>query len=170
MVDGGHVNVLKTSPPMFSPGHCEVIEDSKGRTLMAYHFYDGRRYWVDGKWGLPRAQVRELHWSKDDWPMPGLPMEHLAITKFAQQNKAQGKWHHQADFGAVDDLELKPDQTLVSGNQKGKWSQEGNQLTLRWPKRDNPTEYWVDQLTLLYDGNFYVGRNQAGAIIRGYRQ
>ena len=169
MVDGGHVNFLKTSPPMFSPGHCEVMKDDKGRWLMSYHYYDGRKYWTDGKWGLPRVQVREMIWSEDGWPVPGLPMEYLADHKMESHKTVMGKWVHQADFAGVDEVVLKGDGTLTSGDQTGLWSVVGDSLTLKWPKRDLPGEFWEDHVRLSYNGNYYVGRNQAGMVIRGMR-
>lgn len=169
MVDGGHVNILKTSPPMFSPGHNEVLKDDKGRWLMSYHYYDGRKYWTDGKWGLPRVQVREMFWDKDGWPLPGLPLEHLAVTKLPSHKDVVGKWAHQADFGNVDEVEFLRDGTIRAGRRNGFWELAGTDLTLKWPKGDGTNDAWLDKLSLHYGNNYYVGRNAQGLVIRGYR-
>jgi arabinan endo-1,5-alpha-L-arabinosidase len=169
MTEGGHVNLLKTSPPMFSPGHNEVLRDSKGRWLTSYHFYDGRKYWTDGKWGMPRVQVREMFWGEDGWPLPGLPLEHLAATTLTTQKSLSGTWAHQADFGNVDEIKFLPKGEFKSGDRSGKWQLAKDQLTLMWPKREASGEFWEDKVTLHYQGNYYVGRTQAGLVVRGYR-
>ncbi|HLP00120.1 MAG TPA: arabinan endo-1,5-alpha-L-arabinosidase, partial [Fimbriimonas sp.] len=140
MVDGGHVNVLKTSPPMFSPGHCELMKDERGKWLMSYHYYDGRKYWTDGKWGMPRVQVRELEWSEDGWPLPGLPLEHLAVTKLPTHNGIVGKWLHQADFGNVDEVEFLEGGTLKAGQRSGFWELKQDKLTLKWPRGNDSND------------------------------
>ncbi|MBI1332283.1 MAG: family 43 glycosylhydrolase [Armatimonadetes bacterium] len=169
MTDGGHVNFLKTSPPMFSPGHCEILHHSDGRWLMSYHYYDGRRFWVGDKWGLPRLQVREVLWSKDGWPLPGLPVEYLNTIHLKEQKSMVGKWIHQADFTDADEVEFRADGTIKTSREDGKWSLDGKMLTLRWPKFNSPGEYWTDAVQLEYKGNYYVGRNQQGMVIRGVR-
>lgn len=169
MTEGGHVNVLKTSPPMFSPGHNEIMRHSDGRWLMSYHYYDGRRYWTDGKWGMPRLQVREVLWSKDGWPLPGLPVEFLNQKKLRPHKGVVGKWIHQADFADVDEITFEKDGTIKTSRRKGKWELNGETLTLKWPKLDEPGAFWTDRVQLAYQGNYYVGRNQAGIVIRGIR-
>jgi arabinan endo-1,5-alpha-L-arabinosidase len=167
MVDGGHVNVLKTSPPMFSPGHSDVFQDKSGRWLMPYHFYDGRHYWVDGKWGRPTLQVRELLWSEDGWPLPGLPVEYDIPSH--KSGHLEGKWIHQVDFSEPAAIEINRNGEVRNGKQVGRWEQKGDHLTLRWPKTEPPGEFWIDELQIAYDGRYYVGRNQAGDVIRGIR-
>ncbi len=169
MVDGGHVNFLKTSPPMFSPGHCEVMQDRTGRWLMAYHFYDGRHYWTQDKWGLPRLQIREMIWSADGWPDPGLPVEYLATAKLSKHGSVVGQWVHQADFGEPANLTFRPDGTITGGKQLGRWSAESHHLILKWQKFGSWDDVWEDRLDLAYDGNYYVGRNKSGMVIRGCR-
>jgi arabinan endo-1,5-alpha-L-arabinosidase len=171
MTEGGHVNFLKTSPPMFSPGHNEVFQDSKGRWLTSYHYYDGRKYWTDGKWGLPRVQVREIFWDQDGWPLPGLPLEHLATQKLTARKTFGGKWIHQADFANADEVEFLAGGIIKvgAGDRQGKWSLEKDLLVLRWPKKESTTEFWEDKVTLHHQGNYYVGRTLAGLVVRGYR-
>jgi len=169
MSEGGHVNMLKTSPPMFSPGHNEIMHHSDGRWLMSYHYYDGRRYWTDGKWGMPRLQVREVLWTKDGWPLPGLPVEFLNGKKLKDQKSVVGKWIHQADFTDADEVTFEANGTIKTNRDDGKWSLDGTTLTLQWPKRNSPGEFWTDKVQLEYKGNYYVGRNQTGMVIRGVR-
>lgn len=164
MTEGGHTEVLKSSPPMFSPGHCDVTQDSNGRWLMPYHFYDGRFHWHGDVWGRPALQIRELLMSDDGWPLPGLPIGYS--TPKQKHLSAEGTWTHQADFGDTAKITLKKDGTIQGG---GKWEQHGNDLILHWPRKDDPTQEWTDKLMLAYNGNYYVGRNQAGLIVRGFR-
>lgn len=220
MAEGGFSNVLKGSPPMFSPGHCDVLQLSDGRWVMPYHFYDGRHYWTQDKWGRPALQIRDLLWSTDGWPLPGLPAGFrspssqrrgvrgeganeppassdlffdtnskirsklilpLAPTVLPRRGEEDrnfaGKWLHQVDFGEPFVIEIKTDGTIVSPNGNGKWSVDGDQLTLKWPKSESPSERragkegdWIDQLTFFYGHTYYVGRNQSGLVIRGARQ
>lgn len=169
MSDGGHVNVLKTSPPMFSPGHCEMMHHSDGRWLMSYHYYDGRKFWTGDKWGLPRLQIREILWTKEGWPLPGLPVEFLNTKKLTEHKSLVGKWIHQADFADADEVTFEANGTIKTSRDDGKWSLDGTTLTLQWPKRNLPGEFWTDKVQLEYKGNYYVGRNQAGSVIRGIR-
>lgn len=171
MVDGGYVNVLKSSPPMFSPGHSDVLQDPSGRWLMPYHFYDGRQNWHGDVWGLPTLQVRELLWSADGWPLPGLPVEAKPPKPKPFSGKdIVGKWTHQVDFGRPSEVELLSGGAAKNGEQRGTWSLTGDRLTVRWPRADAPNEPWIDRLTVAYGGTYYVGRNDAGVVIRGRRR
>ncbi len=166
MADGGHTNVLKSSPPMFSPGHCDVLKDSSGRWLMPYHFYDGRKHWHGDVWGRPVLQVRELLWDEQGWPLPGLPVE-FDDSRAPGGNPAAGTWAHQADFGDVGDIRLMPDGSVRGGTMPGRWHQNGDSLTIDWSPQEAGSQTWTDHLMLAYGGRYYVGRNQSGAVIRG---
>lgn len=167
MVEGGHTTMLKTSPPMFSPGHSDFFRDEKGTWWTPYHFYDGRRKWHGDVWGMPTLQIREVIWSRDGWPLPGLPTE---FARKAQKHESPvGKWWHQVDFGDVDALEFRANGTAVHGEDQGRWEAKGDDLVVRWPKRGQPNQFWIDRLTLAYGGGYYVGRNDTGVVIRGIR-
>lgn len=167
MTEGGHVNVLKTSPPMFSPGHCDVLQEKSGRWLMPYHFYDGRKLWRPDLWGMPVLQIRELLWTEDGWPLPGLPVEYN-LPGAAAKSPA-GHWIHQADFGQPEEIELAPGGKIVSSRTSGNWEAHGEHLTLKWARTDEPGQFWIDELQLAYGNRYYVGRNQSGLVIRGIR-
>ena len=167
MFDGGHESFLKSSVPMFGPGGQDVFKDQDGRYLLAYHFYDGRHYWQGGLWGLPTLQVREILWSADGWPLPGLPVEALVKQKLNPDHSLLGKWIHQADFAEPKTIVFAADGTVVDGEAKGRWERHGDNLRLQWPRRDAPGEFWVDELQLAYADGYYVGRNKQGLVIRG---
>ncbi len=169
MVDGGHVNVMKTSPPMMSPGHCDVLRLKDGRYVMPYHFYDARRAWHGDNWGLPTLQVRELLWSKDGWPLPGLPIE---APRPKTSATPVGTWTQQTDFGQPTEFTLAADGTISGGSTKGTWRNEGGDMVLTWQPQRNPGRSESGEPTrvqLAYGGGYYVGRNGAGAVVRGYR-
>lgn len=167
MTEGGHVEVLKTSPPMFSPGHCDVFQTRKGQFLMPYHYYDGRKFWRGDVWGRPALQIRELLWSEDGWPLPGMPVGWNAP---GPHTNLAGKWLHQPDFGQPFEVTLEADGTIGGGRDPGgRWEKKGDTLVLNWPRRDEPGQFWTDAVQVAYEGNYYVGRNQSGAVIRGVR-
>jgi arabinan endo-1,5-alpha-L-arabinosidase len=169
MTEGGHTEVLKSSPPMFGPGGGNVFRGADGDLYMTYHYYDARRYWTPDTWGRPTMQIRKVTWGKDGWPLPGLPIG--AEPKDSGKNPI-GKWVHQADFSQPESVELREDGSIIHlGNTKanGKWLLTGDQLVMTWPREDRPTEPFVDTLTLDSRGGYYVGRNQAGRVIRGVR-
>jgi len=166
MVEGGHVNVLKGSPPMFAPGHNDVFRDAEGRPLLAYHFYDGRHHWNGDNWGRPNLQIRELLWTKDGWPLPGLPIETGRRSDAKGGAGFVGEWIHQADFGQPRPLTVKPDGTMEQGERRGTWKLENGEAVLEWTIEGRT---FRDVLKLAYGDSYYVGRNQAGSIIRGIR-
>jgi len=166
MTEGGSAAVLKSSPPMYAPGGGNVFQDREGRWFLSYHFYDGRKFWHGDVWGRPQMQIRELLWGKDDWPLPGLPIQ----SADRKQKDIVGHWTYQVDFGQPRDVELKKDGTAVDGETQGKWQLDGDDLTIRWPKREAPNEFWEDHLKVAYGNTYYVGRNQGGLVIRGSRK
>ncbi len=173
MADGGFVNVLKTSPPMMSPGHCDVLTLNDGRTVMPYHFYDARKAWNGDNWGLPTLQVRELIWNKDGWPIPGLPLEASRPTR---GSSLVGRWMHQVDFGQPETIELTEDGAIVAGEEGkklalGTWKSEGSEVVLRWTtdRRGRAIGPFQDRIQSAYQNGYYAGRTGTGAVVRGYR-
>ena len=166
MTDGGHTDVLKSTPPMFGPGGGNVFQDKKGEWWFAYHYYDSTRHWHGDVWGKPTLQVRRVVWA-DGWPLPGLPAgvelaypAHLSVV---------GNWTYQSDFGEVFSLDLEAKGTAITPHGNGHWTIDGNQLTLHWPIVEGTTEERTEKLELDETHQFFVGRNQAGAVVRGIR-
>ena len=134
---------------------------------MPYHYYDGRQHWRGDMWGRPALQIRELLWSDDGWPLPGMPIGWEAPNKRAS---LAGKWLHQPDFGQPFEVTLNADGTIAGGRDPGgKWEVKNDALVLNWPRREEPGQFWTDTVQVAYGGNYYVGRNQSGAVIRGVR-
>ncbi|MFZ4508411.1 MAG: arabinan endo-1,5-alpha-L-arabinosidase [Fimbriimonas sp.] len=161
MTEGGHTDVLKSSPPMFGPGGGNVFRGADGDLYMAYHYYDARRYWVNDMWGRPTVQVRKIVWGADGWPLPGLP---VGETVAKAPVKPDGEWIHQADFAQPGRIRLLANGRIESEAGSGQWQMSGQTLTMTWTRGDKT---FVD--TLAYGPGYYVGRNQAGKVIRGVR-
>jgi arabinan endo-1,5-alpha-L-arabinosidase len=170
MTEGGHMEMLSASPPMFGPGGGVAFQDDQGRWLMSYHYYDGRRFWHGHVWGVPTLQIRELLWSPDGWPLPGLPITPETIKLQAKERKSPvGKWEQQASFGTVNPLEIHANGACSLPNQQGTWKMTDGAIEFHWPKLDSPSEFWVDRVQLADGGNYFVGRNQSGMVVRGVR-
>lgn len=172
MTEGGHESVINSSSPMFGPGGGVEFQDSSGRWLMSFHYYDGRQFWHDHVWGLPTLQVREMLWTEDGWPVPGLPIT-PETSQFEQHSESSpvGEWRQQVDFGRVSELMIRADGTCsIDDRQRGSWTAKGNHLQFRWPKEGVPGEDWIDDVTLANGGHYFAGRNQARAVIRAIRQ
>ena len=168
MVDGGHVSVLNTSSPMFGPGHCHVFQDTDSRWLMPYHYYDSRRYWTGDKWGLPTLQIRELLWSPDGWPMPGLP---VGFEPKPQSASPAGHWVFQFNFGLVMNADLKADGTFnTEEGSRGTWRKEGESIEL--DGFDFGRHLVEPKLTfqMAYRGAYMVGRNPFHFVVRAFKQ
>jgi len=173
MAEGGFVNVMKTSPPMMSPGHCDVLTLRDGRTVMPYHFYDARKAWHGDNWGLPTLQVRELLWSQDGWPVPGLPLEAARPVK---GTSIVGRWTHQVDFGQPETIDFTADGLIIEDAQgkrkkRGEWKSEGGEIVLRWTMdgRGRAIGPFEDRVFTAYQNGFYAGRTGTGLVVRGYR-
>ncbi|MHB8636600.1 MAG: arabinan endo-1,5-alpha-L-arabinosidase [Fimbriimonadaceae bacterium] len=172
MTEGGHEDVLSASSPMFGPGGGVEFQDSTGRWLMSFHYYDGRKFWHGHVWGVPTLQVRELLWTADGWPAPGLPITPETIALAAHPvSSPVGDWLQQVDFGWVAPLSIHADGTCTLGKTEyGTWTLSGNHLQFRWPKVGLPGDTWIDDVQVASGGHYFVGRNQARAVIRGVRQ
>ncbi len=165
MAEGGHTDLLKSSPPMFGPGGGNVFQDKHGEWWLAYHFYDATRHWRPDMWGRPTLQMRKIVW-QDGWPLPGLPFGiELLKPKFPS---IVGVWRHQADFSDTAEMTIAADGSMTVGQQHGTWKREGDQLHLFWPSNVQ-SQAATDSLKLDETEQFYVGRNQAGRVIRGIK-
>ncbi len=167
MTEGGNTVLLRSSAPMFGPGGGNFFVNGKGDFLMAYHYYDGRRFWNRDLWGAPTLQIRELVWGADGWPLPGLP---VGIELKAGSSSPVGEWKLQVDFGHVQEVTFEKNGTMTMRGQSGTWRHDGDQLVLTWPNRAAGEPAFVDTLILDSTNQYAVGRNQAGVVIRAVKQ
>ncbi len=167
MEEGGHTDLLKSSPPMFAPGGGNMFSDHDG-DWFAYHYYDSTRHWHGDVWGRPTLQIRKVVWGPDGWPLPGLPAGIDLET--SAKGTVEGEWTQQVDFGDTGELFLEGSGVARLGENHGHWDLNGQVLVIKWPKLDTPGESWTDTLTVDDSKQCFVGRNQAGVVIRGIKR
>jgi arabinan endo-1,5-alpha-L-arabinosidase len=167
MTEGGHADLLKSSPPMFGPGGGNMFQDEKGEWWLAYHYYDSNLHWVRDTWGRPTLQIRKVVWGKDGWPLPGLPDG--VVLDVPRHRSPGGSWKVQIDFGDPVEYVLSNDGTVRSGPNSGLWVLDGNHLVLNWTSMGSASNPVVDQLELDETQQFWVGRTHSGLIIRGVK-
>lgn len=155
MLKGGGTLILASYENVRGPGCNSIFVDNK-KEFLVHHFYDG-----DDK-GVPKLHIRPVVWEKDGWPLLGEPYQGIN-----PHNSIDGKWDISAGFEGG--LRFETD-FLKNGmaNQFGaKWSLKGSDLTIDWPSDNAPGGVWKNKCIMSSDGSWFVGRNQAGAIIRG---
>jgi arabinan endo-1,5-alpha-L-arabinosidase len=160
MTEGGHADLLKSSPPMFGPGGGNMFEDENGDWWLAYHYYDSTRHWVRDMWGKPTLQIRRVVWGEDGWPLAGLP-DSVRI-ELGRHHSFDGTWLLQEDFGDPVELTIARDGSFRSGNRAGTWTRSGDGMLMKWA---------TDTFQVEVDGSqqFWVGRNSRGAVVRGIK-
>jgi hypothetical protein len=109
---------------------------------------------------------RPLLWLPDGGPAADDPGTLAAWTGGEPDRRLiAGPWLHQVDDDRPGWLTFRPDGTIPVPNVT--WYLAGRTLTLTWPRPDAPAGAWVDRCLVSSDGTRYVGRNQAGNLIRG---
>jgi arabinan endo-1,5-alpha-L-arabinosidase len=166
MTEGGHTDLLYSSPPMFGPGGGNVFLGKDKSLYMAYHYYDARRHWVRDLWGRPTIQVRPIVWGSDGWPLPGLP---IGAKPAGEHKGVAGEWISQVDFSDPSKIQFKADGTVKGSRAEGKWTLKGSELRIDWKIDDRPGDIFTDILVVNDAHTSYVGRNQLGKVIRGVR-
>lgn len=170
MVDGGHVEMLKTSPPMFAPGHCEILHSENGAWYMVYHFYDGRKLWFGDLWGLPTLQIRQLFWSDQGWPLPGMPFEFLHDHDLRKTLPTAGTWLLQSNFGNPLNVKFLKDHSLQGSDVSGAWSEKSDRLYLDVTMNTYEKMSYKVELDLFYNGRYAVGRDKNGHVWRAIQE
>ncbi len=162
LLDGGGTPVLSGYGRWKGPGHNSVLLREEG-DLLVHHAYDAQ----DG--GKPRLRLSPLLWMEDGWPVAGDAEDRARWLEGGEPPSPAGAWMHSADFAAPTRLVIHADGALGATSSANRWEQEGRRLTLRWPRGDAPGGVWIDSCILSVDGCRYVGRNQLGMIVRGWR-
>jgi arabinan endo-1,5-alpha-L-arabinosidase len=144
------------------PGHNSVIETDEGR-LLVHHVNDAERD------GADMLQVRPLLWLEDGWPVAADPASRGAWGA-GTGPRPMGRWRHSADYRPESVIEIVSGGVLRSHHPGDRWRLEGGRrLFMNWPRPEAPGGTWEDLCRLSGDGNWYVGRNQIGSVIRGRR-
>ena len=161
MLDGGGSLVLASHENWRGPGHNSVLTTDQGDWLV-HHTYDARE-----EKGSRNLQIRPLIWGRLGWPLAGEPIETLGAKKKLTAADMAGQWSHSVDYGKGSVIRLRADGRAV-GNTEGRWSLDDGMLCIEWPRSGGGAP-WVDECHVAADGRSYIGRNQAGAVIRGVR-
>ncbi len=160
MLQGGATLVLDSYGSVHGPGHNSVVQSS-GRHWLVHHFYDGNNQ------GARTLQIRPLYWLRNGWPVAGEPIEGpLTPLPAKPATSVAGIWDFSVNFAPAQRLELQPQGKALAETKPGSWSLNGNWLTLRWPDAAAPQGAWVDECVLAPNGQYFVGRNQSGVVIR----
>jgi len=163
MRDEGGTLVLAGYDNWRGPGHNAVLLDKSGDWLV-HHTYDAD----DG--GAPKLQIRPLLWDRNGWPLAGEPIaESPPPARRIEKRDLVGTWNHSVNYASTGTITLSDDGRIGGPQDAATWSLEGSTLRLRWPRQDAPGGAWVDECLIAPDGKSYLGRNQAGAVIRGVR-
>jgi arabinan endo-1,5-alpha-L-arabinosidase len=158
MTEGGHTDLLKSSPPMFAPGGGNMFEDAKGDWWLAYHYYDSTKHWVGDIWGRPTLQIRKVVWGADGWPLPGLPDG----VRLEHANSIEGPWEFQTNFGDPVKFNFHREGWVTQDKRSGLWKAVGGHLTITWPSG-------ADEFELDESNQYMVGRTGSGVVVRGVR-
>lgn len=160
-------------------GGLHPFVDSKGQPFLAHHFSDTDRG------GRRTICIRPIVFAADGWPLAGEPLS--SSCKWQNDGAALkvGSWTHICthnvvphswyfglrETGGLSTQGFRADGT-IGGRESGiTWKQNGDFLTLEWPKpasdKRMPDANYVDECVLGGQGTWYVGRNQLGELIRG---
>lgn len=169
MVDGGGTALTTPATGFAGPGHHGLALGTPRGDLLLCHVFS--RFSRD-------LHVAPLHWMRDGWPVagepqarPGKPLadlrEHLVRTRWVISVDGANIGH-----GGFFTITLRPDGTLRSSNaasdtNRGRWTLEGDELSLHWPNPSAPGGAWIDTMVVAPDGSYLAGRNQRDLDVRG---
>lgn len=162
LLAGGGTPLLAGYGKWRGPGHNSVLLREEG-DLLVHHAYDAD----DG--GRPRLRLSPLVWTEEGWPLAGEVEDRARWHAKGEPPSPAGAWMHSVDFREPTRLVLHSEGTLGDFGSANRWAREGTRLTLRWPRSDAPGGAWIDACVLSPDGCRYLGRNQRGIVIRGWR-
>jgi arabinan endo-1,5-alpha-L-arabinosidase len=161
MLDGHATLVLAGYGTIRGPGN-NVVFKVKGREYLVHHFYDA----LDN--GTYTLQFRPLLWGADGWPLAGEPGI-LEDGPAPKEQNAAGRWAHSVDFRNETEITLLAGGKINQKSSRATWSRKGANLEFRWASQAATRGASFDQCILAPDGQWYVGRNEQGAVIRGRR-
>ena len=162
MVDGGGTLVLASHDNWRGTGHNSVLTTDRGQWIV-HHTYDTNRLHEQRV-----GQIRPLYWGEDEWPVVGEPLslENKMSYKKASVSarELEGTWRVCSDYGTDKQVHLIPGGRIAFEN-GASWDVKGNKLSMKWKLDDGSV--WVDSCIVEPLKDSFIGRNQAGAVIRG---
>ena len=164
MAQGGGTLVLANHDNWRGPGHNSILQTPDG-DFIVHHTYDAR----ENKGGR-NLQIRPLKWTGHGWPLAGEPITDSLPTKdIPKPADLLGKWKHTVNYSIDYEVELIPNGKVNDPSSKAEWILEDSTLFIKWPNKDAPEGTWLDECYVAGDGKSYIGRNQAGMVIRGIK-
>jgi len=163
MLEGAATLLLAGHDQSKGPGHNSVLR-TEHTDYLVHHMYDAAAR------GTPTLQIRPLIWAKDGWPLAGEPLgDGQRASRTLRAADLAGEWRHSVNYGEESVITLRAGGRVNDPKAPVTWALEGGVLRLRWPRPDPPGGAWVDECLVAPDGLTYLGRNQAGYVIRGVR-
>ncbi len=164
MTDGGGTLVLASHENWRGPGHNAVLQTPEGDYIV-HHTYDANE-----KHGGRNLQIRPLLWTGHGWPLAGEPIiEAMPKKKKIKPEDLLGKWKHTINYQIDREVRILPGGKLNKPDGIGTWTFQGNTLVFNWPNADAPNGTWLDECYVAPDSKSYIGRNQAGMVVRGIK-
>ena len=162
LLDSGGTLVLASHDNWRGTGHNSVLTTDEGQWIV-HHTYDTNR--LDEQ---RVEQVRPLYWGVDGWPVVGEPLSDenkMSVEKASvTAREMEGTWRVSRDYGNENQLHLIPG-GKIAFHKNASWKVDGNMLVMSWKASDG--NVWVDSCIIEPSKDSFVGRNQAGAVIRG---
>lgn len=164
MVAGGGTLVLANHDHWRGPGHNSVLTTEKGSWIV-HHTYD--TFHLEDQRIL---QIRPIYWGADGWPVVGDPLSKAnpMTTEKAviSPDEMVGSWRLSMDYGDEKIIDLLPG-GRIANNKDAWWKVSGNEIMLFWPGKPPTDGSNPDRCVVEPSKNSFVGRDQAGVVIRG---
>ncbi len=164
MVKDGGTLVLSNNDNWRGPGHNSVLTTDKGSWIV-HHTYD--TFHLENQRIL---QIRPIYWGADGWPVVGEPLSKANPMTTEKANvKADdmiGSWRLSYNYGDEKIIDLLP-KGRIAFQPEAKWKLKDNKIMITWPNKPPTDGSAPDTCTIEPSGNAFVGRDQAGVIIRG---
>ena len=164
MTQGGGTLVLANNDNWRGPGHNSVLTTDKG-SWMVHHTYD--TFQLESQRIL---QIRPIYWGSDGWPVVGEPLSKYnpmtTATPDVVEDDLLGSWRLSMDYGNENIIDLLKG-GKIANNKNAWWKVSGNRLELFWPGKPPTDGSDPDKCFVEMSLDSFVGRDQAGAVIRG---
>ena len=161
MNQGGGTLVLANNDNWRGPGHNSVLTTDKGHWIV-HHTYD-----TNDINAQRIGQIRPMYWTEDLWPVVGEPLSDnnkMCTEKASVTSKdIEGSWRLSNNYGPETIYDFLPGGVFANHNNI-KWSISGNEITIKWII--DGKEY-IDNCIIEPNKDSFIGRNQAGDVIRG---
>lgn len=164
MTQGGGTLVLANNDNWRGPGHNSVLTTKEGSWIV-HHTYD--TFNLDQQRIL---QIRPIYWAEGGWPVVGEPLSKAnpmtTLKPIVTPADMEGSWRLSMDYGQEQIIDLMPG-GRIANHQGAWWKVSGNELQLFWPGKPPTDGSNPDKCVIEPNRDSFIGRDQAGAVIRG---